>query len=68
MQNRAKPSVKLWGIDTRRPPGPNREVQRGLGWPEKTTQKRMNLIWVLKDGPDFLWQRTVGMTYQLSQE
>lgn len=48
--------------------GPIREVKRGLEQPGKVCEKRLNLIWVLKDGPDFSQQRTVRMTVQLREE
>lgn len=52
-QNRAKFSVKLCGMDTHRLQGPNREAQRGPGHPQKTSKKKLDLTWVLKDGQTF---------------
>lgn len=65
VQNRAKSSVTLCGIATCRLPVPA-EKSREAGAAREEFQD--GLDGVLKDASDFLWQKTVGMTFQLRQE
>lgn len=60
--------VTLCGVDTCKLPGLKREEAQRAGAAWEDIREEVDLTWVLKDGPDFSWQRRVGITFQLRQE